>query len=95
MVLTVFFYADWTLIILAAAWECALTMAIHDAFKAGNVYLQRSKRFGRFDDFFMAESNWVTNWQMLFDARLEALPRWSVQRAKWVKRLLTSDYQMC
>ena len=40
------------------AWECALLTAVRDEIKAGNIYIQRSKRFGRFDDFFIADAKW-------------------------------------
>lgn len=40
------------------AWESALLTAIRDEVKAGNIYVQQSKRFGRFDDFFIADSQW-------------------------------------
>lgn len=38
------------------AWECALLTAVRDEIKAGNIYVLRSKRFGRFDDFFMEDT---------------------------------------
>ena len=38
-----------------AAWECALLTAIRDEIKAGNLSVKQSKRFGRFDDFFIPE----------------------------------------
>jgi hypothetical protein len=31
-----------------AAWECALLNAVRDEIKAGNLYVQQSKRFGRY-----------------------------------------------
>lgn len=40
------------------AWECALLLAIRDEVRAGNVYVRDSKRFGRFDDFFIADNAW-------------------------------------
>jgi TnpA family transposase len=40
------------------AWECALLLAIRDEVRAGNIYVQQSKRFGRFDDFFIADGKW-------------------------------------
>lgn len=40
------------------AWECALLTAIRDELKAGNIFVQDSKRFGRFDDFFIADTQW-------------------------------------
>ncbi|MCB0016189.1 MAG: Tn3 family transposase [Anaerolineales bacterium] len=40
------------------AWECALLLAIRDEVRAGNIYVHDSKRFGRFDSFFIAEKQW-------------------------------------
>ena len=36
-----------------AGWECALLTAVRDEIKAGNFSVKMSKRFGRFDDFFI------------------------------------------
>lgn len=41
-----------------AAWECALLTAIRDEIKAGNLSVKQSKRFGRFDDFFISDKKW-------------------------------------
>ena len=41
-----------------AAWECALLNAVRDEIKSGNIHVHQSKRFGRFDDFFIPESAW-------------------------------------
>jgi TnpA family transposase len=43
-----------------AAWECALLNAVRDEIKSGNLHVHQSKRFGRFDDFFMPTSAWHT-----------------------------------
>jgi hypothetical protein len=42
------------------AWECALLTVIRDEIKAGNVFVGDSKRFGRFDDFFILDTKWQT-----------------------------------
>lgn len=42
------------------AWECVLLTAIRDEIRAGNVYIEQSKRFGRFDDFFISDSRWAS-----------------------------------
>ena len=39
-----------------AAWECALLTVIRDEIKSGNLSVKRSKRFCRFDDFFIPET---------------------------------------
>mgnify|MGYP006278963325 CR=1 FL=1 len=41
-----------------ASWECALITKIKDEIKAGNLSVSNSKRFGKFDSFFMPESEW-------------------------------------
>jgi len=41
-----------------AAWECALLTAVRDEIKSGNISIGMSKRFGRLDDFFIAEEKW-------------------------------------
>ena len=35
-------------------WECALLTAVRDEIRIGNVAAQSSKRFGRFDNFFIS-----------------------------------------
>ncbi len=40
------------------AWECALLLNLHDEIKAGNISVEYSKRFGRFDDFFINVPDW-------------------------------------
>lgn len=49
-----------------AAWECALLNAVRDEIKAGNLYVQQSKRFGRFDDFFMPAPEWRARREAFF-----------------------------
>ena len=40
------------------AWECALLTTIRDEIKAGNLPVMQSKRFGRFDNFFIPKPKW-------------------------------------
>ena len=47
-------------------WECALLTAIRDEIRAGNVAVQSSKRFGRFDRFFIANDQWATQRDAFF-----------------------------
>ncbi|MCB0014266.1 MAG: Tn3 family transposase, partial [Anaerolineales bacterium] len=49
------------------AWECALLLAIRDEIRAGNIYIQDSKRFGRFDNFFIADSQWQSRRNGFFE----------------------------
>lgn len=48
------------------AWECVLLTAIRDEIRAGNVYVEQSKRFGRFDDFFIPDSRWEAQRESFF-----------------------------
>jgi uncharacterized protein DUF4158 len=41
-----------------SAWECALLTQLRDEIRAGNLSVTHSKRFGRFDDFFIPVSHW-------------------------------------
>jgi hypothetical protein len=49
-----------------AGWECALLNAVRDEIKAGNIHVYQSKRFGRFDDFFIPESEWLARRDVFF-----------------------------
>lgn len=48
------------------AWESALLTAVRDEVRAGNLYVHRSQRFGRFDNFFMANSEWEKQRERFF-----------------------------
>ena len=48
------------------AWEYALLTVIRDEVRAGNIYLQQSQRFGRFDDFFMSHGEWEKQRESFF-----------------------------
>ena len=48
------------------AWECSLLLCLRDAIKAGNLSVSMSKRFGRFDDFFMPEDCWRAEREAFF-----------------------------
>jgi TnpA family transposase len=41
-----------------SAWECALLLRVQDELKSGNLAVQHSKRFGRFEDYFIAPERW-------------------------------------
>ena len=56
-------------------WECSLLTAIRDEIRAGNVAAQSSKRFGRFDNFFISNDLWTTRRDAFFDrAGLPVVP---------------------
>lgn len=39
-------------------WECALITAVRDEIKSGNIAINFSRRFGRFNDFFISDKQW-------------------------------------
>ena len=47
-------------------WECALLTALRDEIRIGNVAAQSSKRFGRFDNFFIPNERWAAQRQAFF-----------------------------
>ena len=67
------------------AWECALFLSLRDEIRAGNIYIQGSKRFGRFDDFFMADAQWQTRQTAFFQraglpVKADAVPAYLTRR---------------
>jgi hypothetical protein len=67
------------------AWECALLTAVRDEIRAGNIYVAHSKRFGRFDDFFMTDSQWENQREGFFQRaglpiKAEDVPPYLTQR---------------
>lgn len=67
------------------AWECALFLSLRDEIRAGNIYIQGSKRFGRFDDFFMADAQWQTRQTAFFQraglpVKADDVPAYLTQR---------------
>jgi hypothetical protein len=49
------------------AWECVLLTALRDEIKAGNVFVEQSKRFGRFDNFFIPDTKWAALRESFFE----------------------------
>ena len=49
-----------------AGWECALLTAVRDEIKSGNISVKMSKRFGRFDDFFISSGQWAKTRETFF-----------------------------
>jgi len=47
-------------------WECALLTAVRDQIKSGNLSVKMSKRFGRFDDFFVSPDQWEKTRETFF-----------------------------
>jgi len=48
------------------AWECVLLTSLRDEIRAGNVFVEQSKRFGRFDDFFIPGVRWASMRESFF-----------------------------
>ncbi|NOK57433.1 MAG: hypothetical protein GFH27_549309n168 [Chloroflexi bacterium AL-W] len=68
-----------------AAWECAVLTAVRDELKSGNIHVRHSKRFDRFDDFFMPLEEWEQQREAFFHraglpAHAEAVPAYLRQR---------------
>ena len=42
------------------AWECALLLKVQDDLRSGNLSVRHSKRFGRFEDYFLPKKRWET-----------------------------------
>jgi len=40
------------------AWECALLLKLQDDLRSGNLSVKHSKRFGRFEDYFLPKDRW-------------------------------------
>ena len=47
-------------------WECALLTAVRDEIRIGNVAAESSKRFGRFDNFFISNERWAAQRKAFF-----------------------------
>jgi len=47
-------------------WECALLTAVRDEIRIGNIAARSSKRFGRFDNFFISSEQWATQREGFF-----------------------------
>ena len=66
-------------------WECALLTAIRDEIRTGNVAAQSSKRFGRFDNFFISDERWTAQRDAFFQraglpAKAEDVPAYLTAR---------------
>ncbi len=84
------------------AWECALLTAIRDEIKAGNISIGQSKRFGRFDDFFIGDNRWKSQREGFFNRaglpiQAEQVPDYLTQRLnqafdRFLEQLPTNTY---
>jgi TnpA family transposase len=48
------------------AWECALMLKLQEEIKSGNLSVRNSKRFGRFDDYFIPPEQWASRRESFF-----------------------------
>ena len=71
-------------------WECALLVKLRDEIKAGNLAVQCSKRFGRFDDFFMPDAAWQKIRESFF--RRSGLPQQPDQVSAYLRTRLGQAY---
>ena len=74
------------------AWECALFVKLRDEIKVGNIFVSHSKRFGRFDDFFISNDRW-SSVQESFFAR-SGLPRRSGEVPGYLTERLNQAYDL-
>lgn len=73
-----------------AAWECALLNAVRDEIKAGNIHVHHSKRFGRFDNFFIPEAEWHAMREAFF--KRAGLPTCSEEVESYLTQRLNQAY---
>jgi TnpA family transposase len=48
------------------AWECALMLKLQEEIKSGNLSVKNSKRFGKFDDYFIPQEQWASRRESFF-----------------------------
>ncbi len=72
------------------AWECALLLDLRDEIKAGNLSVTHSKRFGRFDDFFIPAPRWSATREDFF--RRSGLPGESSAVPDYLRQRLNEAY---
>ena len=72
------------------AWECALLLDLRDEIKAGNLSVTHSKRFGRFDDFFIPAPRWSVTREDFF--RRSGLPGESSAVPDYLRQRLNEAY---
>lgn len=68
-----------------ASWECSLLLTLRDTIKSGNLSVGMSKRFGRFDDFFIPEKQWESERESFFShaglpVKANEVPRYLTRR---------------
>ena len=76
-----------------AAWECALLTVVRDEINAGNIVIEESKRFGRFDNFFTVRSEWKTQREAFF--KRAGLPVEATEVPDFLTQRLQKAYDHC
>lgn len=85
-----------------SAWECALLTAIRDEIKSGNISIKQSKRFGNFNNFFIAQSKWEARRKEFFNRsglpeKVKDVPEYLTKRLNqafdnFLEKLPTNSY---
>jgi TnpA family transposase len=73
-----------------SAWECALLTQIKEDIRAGNLSVGYSKRFGRFDDFFISDAQWAPLREGFFQRA--GLPQDPAEVPNYLQRRLNNAY---
>ena len=76
-----------------AAWECALLLKVQEELKSGNLSVRHSKRFGRFEDYFIAAEQWQQPQRDLFFRRA-GLPADSKEVPDYLTKRLDKAYDL-
>lgn len=75
-----------------AAWECALLLKVQEELKSGNLSVRHSKRFGRFEDYFIAPEQWQSQRELFF--RRAGLPADSKEVSDYLTKRLDHAYDL-
>jgi TnpA family transposase len=73
-----------------SAWECALLTQLKEDIRAGNLSVAHSKRFGRFDDFFITDQQWAPLREGFFQRA--GLPQDPAEVPEYLRRRLNDAY---
>ncbi len=74
-------------------WECAVMTAVRDQVRAGNLFVAQSKRFARFDDFFISDTRWRSLRTDFF--RRAGLPEKVDDVPDYLDKRLNLAYEQC
>ena len=74
------------------AWECALMLKLQEELKSGNISVGNSKRFGRFDDYFLPQEQWAFRRETFFQR--SGLPSDPNEVAGYLKTRLNRAYDL-